>query len=338
MIRNALKMHKTRSDHRHHAADAVLIALIDPSLLHRMSTLSGRGQALGEHELRELLEQRHLWPDFRDQFDRLFGQIVVSHKLDHAVAGGLHDDTRYGVIRQGEDGGSWVLRRRRRLQAVKPEDVNSILSEMIDQPLKAEIEAWLDEQTPKVAERLSEQGKRTNPRVVAFNEFATKRGIRAVKCRHTEAAVPLRVSPNGLVQTAVRTNANDRIELYGVCLKNGNVRWRSETITKFDANRSSFAPEWQTVPEADPAMTLRKNDMIVITDDGEDRLMFVRKFDRNGNILLVEHFESRSDKAAKKQDPDAHKAHFKIVRADGLRKLNARRVHVTPGGRVFAEN
>lgn len=174
--------------------------------------------------------------------------------------------------------------------------------------------------------------------VVAAKGSKDGAAIRAVKCRHTEAAVPLRVSPNGLVQTAVRTNANDRIELYGVRLKNGNVRWRSETITKFDANRSSFAPEWQTVPEADPAMTLRKNDMIVITDDGEDRLMFVRKFDRNGNILLVEHFESRSDKAAKKQDPDAHRAHFKIVRAEGLRKLNARRVHVTPGGRVFAEN
>ena len=125
-----------------------------------MSTLSGRGQTVDEEGLRTLLGRRYIWPDFRDQFDRLFQQIVVSHKPDHGIAGGLHDDTRYGVIQRGGEGQPWVLRYRRKLEAVKPEDVSSILSEIIDQPLKRRIEAWLDTETPKVAARLAEQGRK----------------------------------------------------------------------------------------------------------------------------------------------------------------------------------
>ena len=337
MVRNALRINKTRNDHRHHAADAVVIGLIDRSLLQGMSTLSGRGQTVDEEGLRTLLERRYLWPDFRDQFDRLFQQIVVSHKPDHGIAGGLHDDTRYGVIQRGEEGQPWVLRYRRKLEAVKPEDVSSILSEIIDQPLKRRIEAWLDTETPKVAARLAEQGRKTNPRVVAFNEFAIKQGIHAAKCRRRETAVPLIMSPNGLVLTAVRTNNNDRIELFRVRLKNGKERWRYETITKFDANRPGFVAGWRSLPNAEPVMVLRKNDMIIISADGKDRVMYVRKFDRAGNILLADHFESRYDKAARKQDKDAHKAHFKVRGPEGLRKLNARRVRVSPGGALFVE-
>ena len=235
-----------------------------------------------------MLGRRYIWPDFRDQFDRLFQQIVVSHKPDHGITGGLHDDTRYGVIQRGGEGQPWVLRYRRKLEAVKPEDVSSILSEIIDKPLKRRIEAWLDTETPKVAARLAEQGRKTNPRVVAFNEFAIKQGIHAAKCRLRKTAVPLIMSPNGLVLTAVRTNNNARIELFRVRLMNGKERWRYETITKFDANRPGFVAGWSTLPDAEPVMVLRKDDMIMISADGKDRVMYVRKFDRAGNILLAE--------------------------------------------------
>ena len=141
-----------------------------------------------------------------------------------------------------------------------------------------------------------------------------------------------------MVQTAVRTNNNDRIEVFRVSLKNGKERWRSETVTRFDANRPGFVPKWRTLDGAQPVAVLRKDDMVVVTDDGRDRIMYVRKFDRNGNILLAEHFESRSDKAVRKQDPDVCKAHFKTVGPETLRKLDARPVHVTPSGRALVRN
>lgn len=85
---------KNRYDHRHHALDASVIALIDPSLVKEISTLNARSQknrievppmAVPRMELQEKV--RH---------------IVVSFKPDHGAEGKLSKETLLGKIKREE--------------------------------------------------------------------------------------------------------------------------------------------------------------------------------------------------------------------------------------------
>ncbi|MCR5623464.1 MAG: type II CRISPR RNA-guided endonuclease Cas9, partial [Treponema sp.] len=85
---------KNRYDHRHHALDASVIALIDPSLVREISTLNARSQknrievppmAVPRMELQEKV--RH---------------IVVSFKPDHGAEGKLSKETLLGKIKREE--------------------------------------------------------------------------------------------------------------------------------------------------------------------------------------------------------------------------------------------
>jgi len=72
---------KNRSDHRHHAIDAVVIALTDRS------------------RLQQLARQRVCPPPrerFRDEIVQLLKGVRVSHRLRRKVAGQLHEETLYG--------------------------------------------------------------------------------------------------------------------------------------------------------------------------------------------------------------------------------------------------
>src|SRR6185437_15058382 len=81
---------KNRKDHRHHAIDALVAALTDRSLLHRMSS--------AYDEERQKIEVPLPWPTLRDDLDAKLKAMVVSHKPDHGLQAKLHEDTAYGTI------------------------------------------------------------------------------------------------------------------------------------------------------------------------------------------------------------------------------------------------
>ncbi len=68
---------KNRKDHRHHAIDAMVAALTDRSLLHRMSS--------AYDDERDKIEIPMPWPSLRDDLDTKLGAMTVSHRPDHGV-------------------------------------------------------------------------------------------------------------------------------------------------------------------------------------------------------------------------------------------------------------
>jgi len=75
---------KNRDDHRHHAVDAIVIALTDRSRL----------QQLAKH--RGNTELPHPWKSFRQDIEAAVNSINVSHRVRRKVAGALHEETIYG--------------------------------------------------------------------------------------------------------------------------------------------------------------------------------------------------------------------------------------------------
>ena len=95
---------KKRTDHRHHAIDALVVALTDRSLLQHMSG--------AYDETRSRIIVPPPWEGFdRDQLRPFLDDMVVSYKPDHgtpgkqgSTSGQLHNETAYGLIEELKGG------------------------------------------------------------------------------------------------------------------------------------------------------------------------------------------------------------------------------------------
>jgi len=82
---------KTRDDHRHHAVDAVAVALTSPASIKVLNDAARRGQEIG----RRTPSLESPWNDFVDSVRQEINRIVVSHRISKKVSGALHEDTIY---------------------------------------------------------------------------------------------------------------------------------------------------------------------------------------------------------------------------------------------------
>ncbi|RIK84573.1 MAG: type II CRISPR RNA-guided endonuclease Cas9 [Planctomycetota bacterium] len=83
---------KNRDDHRHHAVDAIAIALTDQKRLQQLAEMNRRG---GEDVTGEIMLDP--WDKFRDQVIEVTNRIVVSFRTQRRIAGALHKDFMYGA-------------------------------------------------------------------------------------------------------------------------------------------------------------------------------------------------------------------------------------------------
>lgn len=93
---------KTRDDHRHHAVDAVAIALTEPAIVKKLSDAAKRAR---QEKRRCFAPIQRPWPDFGDSVRESIDQIVVSRRVSRKVSGALHEETIYSrpiTDRQGK--------------------------------------------------------------------------------------------------------------------------------------------------------------------------------------------------------------------------------------------
>ncbi len=122
---------KTRADHRHHAIDALVVALAHPGYT---QTLSLFFQQKDDPSRPPPPALDPPFPDVRAQAQARVGEIIVSHRVRRKVSGPLHKDTTYGDAGPAEGTGKvayrWFTTR-------KP-------VEMLTKSLLADDDAWPD--------------------------------------------------------------------------------------------------------------------------------------------------------------------------------------------------
>ncbi|MBF0176774.1 MAG: type II CRISPR RNA-guided endonuclease Cas9 [Magnetococcales bacterium] len=81
---------KNRDDHRHHAVDALVVALTSTTAVQALSRLHAREQKArsGAFPLP--------WAGLREEARAILGQLVVSHRVRRKISGPLHKQTNYG--------------------------------------------------------------------------------------------------------------------------------------------------------------------------------------------------------------------------------------------------
>jgi CRISPR-associated endonuclease Csn1 len=124
---------KDRNDHRHHAIDAVVVALTDRPTLKRVTDAAKRADAQGERLIAAFEEP---WAGFVADIAARAATLVVSHKPDTGWQGALHNDTAYGQLLQPRANGHNVVVRRP-LQALADKAPTEVADSVADPVLGA---------------------------------------------------------------------------------------------------------------------------------------------------------------------------------------------------------
>ncbi len=303
---------KNRNDHRHHAIDAVVVALTDRGLLKHVATVAGKAE--------EIFDKRYLsgipdpWPDFRETVQQSISRIVVSHKPDHGVQGRLHNDTAYGIVEPADKKGRSTVVHRVPLENLKKAaDLDAIRDLLIRSHLRKETYGLNGKDFTKA---LVEAGEKLSP------------PVRKVRIVENLSVIPM-TDASGNAYKAYKGDGNYCYDIHA----GTNGKWTGSVVSRYAANKKGFGPKAKTAANGAPIiMRLRGNDMIAIEHGGNRHIMRLIKFS-TGQIVLAEHFEAGMLKSRDTDKEDAFR--YTTMAPSSLQKLKARLVRVDPVGRIL---
>jgi CRISPR-associated endonuclease Csn1 len=303
---------KNRLDHRHHAVDALVIALTDRRLLQRVATLAARQEAEERSRLLPALDEP--WPGFRSDVVGCLDRLVVSHKPDHGVEGALHNDTAYGLVDTDADakGVREVVHRVPLASFRKRSDLERIRDDALRVEFLAATEGVADKDIGKALEKIG--AEMTPP-------------VHKVRIVERLNVIPI-ADRAGHAYKGYKGDANYCYDIFNG--KGG--KWTGRVVSRFDANRPGFEPNARTSPAGEPlVMRLRVNDMLEIGDNGRREIMRVVKLSE-GKITLAGHSAAGSLKMRDADTADPFK--YVTVSPTSLQTRGALSVHISPSGRI----
>lgn len=138
-----------RTDFRHHAIDAITIALSRP----KMIAASSRNNAQDPHSPgNECIAPRiqSPWKDFVESIRSDVEDMLVSHRPEHRLTGALHGETNYG--RPRKEGRKEVVHIRKQVDGLSASDIESIVDPAVRESVRAKAAQFggdLKKWTPK---------------------------------------------------------------------------------------------------------------------------------------------------------------------------------------------
>lgn len=321
---------KNRKDHRHHAIDAIMVAVTDRGLLNRIARAAGRHGH--EEASRVVADIPEPWDGFSDEVGRAVRAIVVSHRPDHgtaskaglsrqkdATAARLHNETAYGLTGGKDARGLDIVVTRKPLSSFKKAaDLDAIR----DEDLKRKLKNWTAGKEGAAFEQAvrafghPERGPRSYP------------GLRRIRVVEPLSVIPIK-DRDGRAYKAYKGDSNYRFDMWE--LKNG--KWKDEVVSMFEAHQRDWvSPIRAANPTARKVLSLHQNDVIAIEQEDGRKLMRVVKFS-GGTLVLAPPQEAGSLKArdADKDDP------FRYIYGSpsSLLRWKARQVRIDELGRVL---
>lgn len=318
---------RNRTDHRHHAIDAAIVAATDHGLLNRISKTAGKREEAGQSAEMIARDTSPPWKGFRDAVERRLSTMIVSHRADHgridiaicrsdrsSTTGRLHNDTAYGIVDES------TVVSRVPLQSLKPADIalTSRGKNIRDLQLQSAL-------------ALATKGKEGKEIEAALSNFSAKQGpyqgirrVRLIETLNESARIEVGEGKNGSPLKAYKGDSNYCYEIWR--LPDGKVK--PQVVTTFEANTST---EKRPHPAAKRLLRIFKRDMVAVGRNGETEVFYVQKLDPVNGLFLAPHNEANADaRNRNKEDP------FRLLQlgAGPIVKAGLRRVHVDELGRI----
>ncbi len=324
---------KNRRDHRHHAIDALVVAVTDRGMLNRIAREAGQhGHEAADRMLSGIPAP---WDGFLDETRDAVRAIVVSHRTDHgtvskaarpkgrdATAGRLHNDTAYGFTGMKNANGKDVVVRRVALSALKKS------ADIDDGPSKGVVDPLLRTALAEWTKGL--EGKPFEARLAKFPELGPLiyRRIRRVRVMEPLSVIPIR-DRHGVAYKGYKGDSNYRYDVWE--LKDG--KWVAEVVSMFDAHQPGWTSKIrQDNPTARKVLRLHRDDMLAIERNGERHLVRIVKFSEK-ELALAEPHEGGALKAraADKDDP----FNYLYPSPKTLKTWKTRQIRIDELGRVI---
>ena len=219
---------KSRNDHRHHAIDAMVVALSNQSAVQQLSTAAaaGDGRIPGRISSRTLQQP---WVSFIDSIRPIIQGVIVSHRLDHGLNGPIHDETNYSPVHLHR--GKQFVHVRKLVHLLSPANIQS--DDVIVDPCVRDA----------IRSKLAEVG---NPKKLETNYpvLVTRTG-KQVPIRRVRIRVRSKVQQigHGESRRHVVLNANHHIAIFETQDNKGHPRWDSpEVVSVYKALQRKTRP------------------------------------------------------------------------------------------------
>ncbi len=322
---------KDRSDHRHHAVDALVIALTTEKQVREINlharTKQGQKWPLDYRDLVRGLKSP--WKN-RDEFlGDVFQRMHVSHKPEHKLGGALHKDTNYGRQHGETDSGKPIVHQRLPINAaLKSSDIKCIVDKNVRNAVEdfassiGGFEKWSVEkhgypflathdkrQIPIKRVRITWEGKNTSA-------IGASRGLGPSKLdnqRHVDSSAKHHVAVFVSRMPAGRS-------------KKPTERWVSDCVSLMEAHqrhRKGLPVVRKTHskdPEADFLFSLQKNDIVELETCNGMRYFVLASIEADGRLNLFP-----IEAAGKREDQGSVKVR---EMANGLKDMKAKKVDI----------
>ena len=230
---------KNRDDLRHHAVDALVVALVGSK---EVQTLSKAAQAASELGLKRNFSNSEIAPPstatgeaFLDVVARAVDRIIVSHRVDRKISGALHNETNYGAE---ENEGR--RKHRKPLKDFTAAMIDAIVDPKIRQLVR---EKWEEnggdakkfESNPPFM--TASDGRRIPIKKARYWKKNTTKGVGRFKLEK-QLGRPLSEKEQKAHKRLryVETANNSHMEVYAILDENNAVKkWETKVVSLFDA-------------------------------------------------------------------------------------------------------
>ena len=282
---------KNRSNHKHHAIDAVVLSLIDSKCLFELANRRG-----------DIPEP---WDGFRNDVQVAINNFQVCHKPLTKINGKLHEETIYGqtqklpeVIREGQESRPWakewieddqtVVRRKPISEIKNIKHIGKVRDKAIQELLKQHVVAHggdLEKPFPKGV-------------FEGDNIPVMKSGVPIKKVRMIEKGKTFRKIKGRRSYQSVKPGNNHHVSYYEQADSKGGIKWIPEVTPMWDAAKRARRGK----PIVDRSNRGDKRFLFslcigeafeVVDEQGEVHLCIVRKINFNGMIYFKTHDDAR---------------------------------------------
>ncbi len=316
---------KNRSDHRHHAIDALVTALSDSSAVKRLAEAAERAERTNSKMFAEIDPP---FDGLLSQARALVESMQISSRVNRKVNGGLHEETILshpklnGFDKTGKAIESYHVRKS--LDSLSTGEVDQIVDhtirELVQKALKASGKPPEDTfKDPRHLPHLHGKNGRTTV-------------IRRVRIR--KSANPIQIG-SGSKSRYVNPGANHHMAIVAVLDKDGQeVKWEGHLVTRFEAQTRVRLK--QPVVQKD----FGKNRRFKFWLSGGDHLLLRRKdeVDELCRVVVLSGsqlefvFHSNANPINVRKKTPGERIRCSVSR---LLELHARKVELTPLGKVI---
>ncbi|HMN42769.1 MAG TPA: HNH endonuclease domain-containing protein [Phycisphaerales bacterium] len=317
---------KDRDDHRHHAIDALVVALTDGDTIGQLQQATAEAERLRR---RGLPEQDPPWDSFFEQASERVAAINVSFRQTRRVRGALHDETLYAHPRPGES----HPRVRKELSKLTEKDAARI----IDPRARA-----------AVAGAIRAQGFKPKGTAKAYTEFAERDThpplgagwVHKVRVRSGKKGKLRPIGPGCARDVMLGANHHIVIRDAGPAVGTGAGEWKESATTLMEAHRRAGAGE-AVVHRADKGserflFSLAPGEFILMDtpEDPSKRALYRITNISEGQSEARLHTDGRPVTALRADKKSGKKDERLRIHGEKLQRLNAQKVNVTYLGEI----